>query len=110
MIVEWESGDGCIVCLGNKLYQCFCNEKQETKRSTKGLPHCTDLKMSLFKDVLFGSNSDHKMEINSLRLNRNKQMTRMTTTKKGLSDIFVKMRVADDKISCSPLTKNGNFL
>ena len=108
--MEWESGDGCIVCLGNKLYQCFCNDKQEKKRSTKGLPHCTDLEMDLFKDVLFGSNSAHRMEINSLRLNQNKQMTRMTTTKNGLSDIFLKMRVSEDKISCSPLTLNGELL
>ena len=50
------------------------------------------------------------VEFQSLRQNRNKQMARVSVTKKGLSDIFVKMQVSDDKISCTPLTVNGEFL
>ena len=46
----------------------------------------------------------------SLRLNRDKQMARKEITKVGLSDIFTKMTVNDDKITCTPLKRGGKFL
>jgi len=37
-------------------------------------------------------------------------MARIETVKSGLSDIFVKFRVSDDHVTCSPLMKNDEIL
>ena len=37
-------------------------------------------------------------------------MARIETVKSGLSDIFVKFRVSDDHVTCSPLMKNNEIL
>jgi len=34
----------------------------------------------------------------------------MSVEKASLSDVFVKMQVAEDKISCSPLKLNGKYV
>ena len=67
--------------------------------------------MDQFLSVLLDEDlPQDKIEINSIRLNRNKQMSRMKITKVGLSDIFIKMQVSDDKISCSPLKVNNSYV
>ena len=53
-------------------------------------------------DKLYGVN-DHSVRIQSLRLDHTRTMARITQIKKGLTDLFVKFRVADDKITCDPL-------
>ena len=51
-----------------------------------------------------------QVEINSLRLNKNKEMSRMKTLKNSLSDIFLKMRVHSDAVTCEPLVKDGKIM
>jgi hypothetical protein len=110
-LVEWETDNGCFIALGNKMYQCYCDTKKEYKKSTKGVPHSNQFEMNLFRDVLLDESTPRQtVEINSLRLNKNKQISRISTTKTSLSDIFIKMRVSEDKITCSPLTKDGLIL
>jgi len=46
----------------------------------------------------------------SLRLTRDKKMARYSTEKTGLTDLFYKLRVADDAITCTPLELNGSLL
>jgi hypothetical protein len=93
------------------MYQCYCHDKDEVKKSTKGVPHSNKFAMDMFKDVLLDQSTPiQKVNINSLRLNKLKQISRISTMKTSLSDIFVKMRVADDKITCSPLMKDGQIL
>ena len=81
------------------------------KRSTKGIPHSTNYKMEAFLSTLLNPTENQDLvHFESLRLNRDKQMARKEITKVGLSDIFTKMTVNDDKITCTPLKRDGKFL
>lgn len=110
-LAEFETGCGTFVALGNKMYQGYDPETDVIKKSTKGVPSRNQFKMRLFQSVLLDENTPRqKITLNSLRLNRNKEISRMKMEKSSLSDIFVKMHVLADKISCVPLSKNGKFL
>ena len=85
------------------------NDRTKYKRGSKGIPHSHELTMTEFVGRLYGSES-HFVTIRSLRLNRDKQMSRFTLRKRGLSDIFLKFDVASDGITCSPLRKKGKIL
>jgi len=67
--------------------------------------------MEEFRNALYNTNMDrHMVEIRTLRLSRENKMARYTMQKKGLGDIFYKMRIADDAITCSPLTVKGKYI
>ena len=76
---------------------------------SKGLPHYLKLELDEFKEVLYGQTS-HKVTIHGLRLNPEKQMCKSRLTKKGLTTLFKKFPIAEDRISCSPLRKDGQYL
>ena len=84
-------------------------ETNEVKMGSKGIPHNEKLRSEAFLDTLFSNNS-HFVTIRSLRLNKNREMTRITQMKKGLSDIFLKFPLDDDGITCKPLTVNNEYL
>ena len=108
---EFETAKGTFVALGNKMYQGYAPETDVTKKSTKGVPSRNQFKMRLFQSVLLDEKTPRqKITINSLRLNKNKEISRMKMEKSSLSDIFVKMQVLADKITCAPLSKNGKYL
>ena len=65
--------------------------------------------MDEFVDQLYGRDNHH-ITLRSLRLNREKKMSRFTQRKRGLTDLFLKFNVADDAITCSPLTKKSKIL
>ena len=93
------------------MYQCYCREKDDLKKSTKGVPKSNHFEMDMFKSVLLDETTPRQTcTVNSLRLNSDKEMSRISTVKSSLSDIFVKMRVESDKITCRPLTLNGKLL
>ena len=111
ILAEWETGHGTFIALGNKMYQCYCNEKDEFKKSTKGVPTKNHFEMEMFKSVLLDQTTPRQtVTINSLRLNNDKEIARISTTKSSLSDIFVKLRTGPDKITCSPLTRDGKLI
>ena len=93
------------------MYQCHNAETDEMKRSSKGVPHRTRFEMDTFKSVLLDENAPQTtVQLNSLRKNKNQQMTHVTLEKKALSDIFLKLQVQPDKITCKPLTLNNKYL
>ena len=94
------------------MYQGYDPERDNIKKSTKGVPTRNKFKMKLFQSVLLDEQTPRqKVTINSLRLNRNKEMTRMRMEKSSLSDVFVKLQVLADKITCTPLRdQNGKLL
>ena len=65
--------------------------------------------MSEFVTQLYGL-EPHYVTVRSLRLNKERLMSRCTTHKRGLNDIFVKFHVEDDVITCTPLTKKRKVL
>ena len=76
---------------------------------SKGIPHHLKLELDEFKEALYGQSS-HKVTIHGLRLNQEKQMCKARLTKRGLTNLFKKFPIASDRISCSPLKKDGQFL
>ena len=81
------------------------------KEAKKGIPYSCKLELNDFIDTLYGeNNSAHMIEVRSLRLNYEKQMTRTTLRKAGLSDIHVKMGVQSDKVTCLPLKENEKYI
>ena len=131
-LAEWESRSGTFVALGNKMYQGFDLATESAKKSTKGIPHRFNSSMETWLSALLGrfkiyfsliicevmifepifDNSFPKQQVDmtSLRLNRNKEMSRMSMKRSNLSDIFLKMQVQDDKVTCTPLRKNNEYL
>ena len=111
ILAEWETRDGTFVALGNKMYQGFDKTRNNTKKSTKGIPHVNDFAMDTWLSVLLDSEfPKQSVTINSLRLNRNKEMSRMKMQRSSLNDVFLKMQVQSDKITCKPLMLNKKFL
>ena len=67
--------------------------------------------MAEFKECLYGEDDFvHTVEVNSLRVNKDKRMTRTRLRKMGLTDIHIKLGVQPDKISCEPLKINEKFI
>ena len=58
---------------------------------------------------LYGQES-HFVTLRTLRLNKERNMSRFTTNKRGLNDIFLKFDVADDGITCAPLKKKSKIM
>ena len=85
------------------------NEKHKYKRGSKGIPHSLELEIGQYATQLYGHES-HFVTLRSLRLNKEKNMSRFTTKKRGLNDIFLKFDVADDAITCAPLKKKSRIL
>ena len=79
----------------------------DIKEAKKGIPHSWRLELKDFLDTLYEDDGKHTVEVRSLRLNKDKKMTRTTLRKQGLSDIHVKMSVGSDRVVCLPLEENG---
>ena len=76
---------------------------------SKGVPHSANLELDMYLRRLYMGESFY-VELESLRLNKHKEMARIVTSKNCLSDLFVKFHVAHDKVTCSPLKLNGEYL
>ena len=81
---------------------------ERTKRSSKGIPHNCKLTLKNYLDRLYG-NTDTYSTLRSLRV-IDKQMSRFNEERKSISDLYSKFRVANDKITCTPLTVNNKYL
>ena len=108
--IEFDFQRGIFAALSPKTYICENDDENSMKRSSKGIPKQIKLTGERYLNVLLNSAFDN-VTINQLRLNYEKnQMCTTSLTKLGLSDICVKVHIADDKITCSPLSKNGKLL
>ena len=79
------------------------------KADAGGVRDFSFLKMTNFVEQLYGKES-HYVTLRTLRLNKQKKMSRFTLRKRGLNDIFLKFNVDDDAITCTPLTKKSKVL
>ena len=79
------------------------------KMGSKGVPHSANLELDMYLRRLYMGEAFY-VELQSLRLNKKKEMARINTTKSCLTDLFVKFHVAHDKVTCSPLKLNGKYL
>ena len=100
---------GRFIALGPKTYHSINLETNEVKMGSKGIPHRENLRSEAFLETLYGKGS-HYVTMRSLKLNKKREMTRVTMEKRGLSDTYVKFRVANDGVTCLPLMKNNEYL
>ena len=74
-----------------------------------GVPSDIQLSLETFKRALFNKEAP-KVEVNSLLLNRQKEMTRVKFQKIGLTDVSLKYFIHEDLISGTPFQKDGKYL
>ena len=106
---EFQFTKGRFIALGPKTYHSINLETDEVKMGSKGIPHGEKLRSEAYLETLLTNNS-HYVTLRSLRLNKNREMSRITQRKKGLSDIFFKFPLDDDGITCRPLKLNDEYL
>jgi len=92
-----------MIALSPKNYMASCLLSNTTKTAMKGIPKWQEVTMENFRETLYDDTRQNVVEVRSLRLNKDRQMTRTTLLKRGLSSIHVKLRVNEDRIDCSPL-------
>ena len=107
---EFQFTNGEYVALCPKSYYVVNYDNDSTKRSSKGIPHNVDVKMRDYREKLFNPAREHKIRLQSLRLNREKKMCRFSIEKKGLSDLYYKMQVQSDQITCTPISVNNTYI
>ena len=105
--MEFSFEKGCFVALSPKCYMAYNKETEETKLGTKGVPHDANLDLENFLNKLY-HNKSVQVPVRGFRMRQ--ELCRVTQYKAGLSDLYCKFRIADDKISCSPLTFNNEYL
>ena len=109
MKLEFEFRRGKFIALSPKTYYSISDDG-DVKMGSKGIPHKLKLRMDQYEQALDTKKDNrHHVTINSLRV-VNGKMARTSQKKLGLSDIFVKYRVEDDRITCKPLSINGEIL
>ena len=90
------------------MYFGFDTESNEVKRSTKGVSHDQKLTLDEFiaclENRMTGTN---RFTMRNLRTVNDHTVKRTSTEKTILSDLFIKLRVLADRITCEPLTHNG---
>ena len=106
--VEFSLEEGHFVALSPKCYMAHDTSKNTKKLGTKDVPHSSNLQIQQFLDKLYDHKSAH-VPVRGFRM-KNESLVRMTQFKSALSDLYAKFRVADDKISCSPLTVNNEYM
>ena len=97
--------------MSSKCYHAVNAVTNDIKAGLKGVKHTEAKKLSIddFASCLY---DDVIPTVTSRELHTNdkNQMIYTETSKKGLNPIFKKFRVQSDKISCLPLTRNGEIL
>ena len=93
------------------MYYGYDEEKKQSKRSTKGVPHDHELKLQEFLDCLNETvTTSNTCKVRMLRSTNDNIVKRISIEKKVLSNIFVKLRVMSDGVTCKPLTLDGKIL
>ena len=109
--VEFSSRNGEMICLAPKSYFALCRDTNVTKDGRKGIPNWQKLQLDDFKNVLYNKvTKRHTAEVRSLRLDKDKKMSRTTVVKNGLSGIHVKLGVSNDAVTCQPLQVDGHYI
>lgn len=108
---EFLTQNGQMICLAPKSYSAYCYDTNTVKDGRKGIPNWAKLSIDDFHQSLYKRDvARHLTEVRSLRLGKDKKMTRTTMVKSGLTAIHVKVAVQEDKITCRPLKIGENYL
>ena len=109
--VEFLTTNGEMISLCPKSYRAHCRDKNDSKIGKKGVPLWFDIYLKDYYDILYNDDAEPSVaQVCSLRLDRDKIMSRTSTRKVGLSCIHAKRAVLDDRISTEPLSVDGEFI
>ena len=111
ILVEFSFRQGRFCALSPKTYKAINTGTNEVKAGHKGVSHVEAKKLTIddFTSCLYDGIVPNAMA-RELRKNNKQQMILSETSKKALNPVFKKFRVQPDKISCLPLTRNGEIL
>ena len=109
--MEFSFRQGLFCALSPKTYKAVNTATNDVKAGHKGVSHVEAEKLTIddFTSCLYDGVIPNVVA-RELRKNKKQQIIYNETSKKGLNPIFKKFRVQSDKISCSPLTRNGKIL
>ena len=105
--MEFNFEKGCFAALSPKCYIAYDAVNKTKKIGTKGVPHDANLELKNFLNKLY-HNESVQVPVRGFRMRQ--ELCRVTQYKAGLNDLYCKFRIADDKISCSSLTFNNEYL
>ena len=100
---EFQSTEAEMIALCPKSYFAHCLKSNERKNGQKGIANSVKLEATEFRSVLYGTELNHRTIMRSLRLNKEKTMTRTKLNKRGLTNIIYKTAVSEDRVQCQPL-------
>ena len=111
ILVEFSFRQGRFCALSPKTYKAVNTATNDVKAGHKGVSHVEAEKLTIddFTSCLYDGVIPNVVA-RELRKNKKQQIIYNETSKKGLNPIFKKFRVQSDKISCLPLTRNGDYL
>ena len=111
ILVEFSFRQGRFCALSPKTYKAINTATNDVKAGHKGVSHVEADKLTIddFTSCLYDGIVPNAMA-RELRKNNKQQMILSETSKKALNPVFKKFRVQPDKISCLPLTRNGEIL
>ena len=99
-----------MVALSPKCYMAYDPCRAECKKGCKGIPYNTELDLEMYRQRLYDDDAEFKFPVISLQRKRQK-MSRVAIEKNGLNHIFLKLQLAPDGITCSPLCDEyGEYL
>ena len=109
--VEFLTTFGQMISLCPKSYRAHCITSDESKIGKKGIPMWFDVKLQDYYNCLYDDTAEKSVaQVCSLRLDKEKKMTRTSLRKVGLTAIHAKRAVLDDRISTEPLSENGKYI
>ena len=111
ILVEFSFRQGRFLALSPKSYYSINTGTNEVKAGHKGVPHVEAQKLTIdhFASCLYDGVIPNVIA-RELRKNKKQQIIYSETSKRALNPVFKKFHVQPDKISCLPLTRNGEIL
>ena len=96
------------MALSSKCYYAWNADTQSAKIGSKGVPRTSKLELKNFLDKLYHGSS-MCAEIRTLKMYKN-EMIRSVQKRAALNDLFPKFHVDEDRITCTPLRRNGDYI
>ena len=107
---EFRVLDGSFVGLSSKCYHVFDKNSGCSKMALKGIQKESSITQKDFLDLLYKEEQVIRKQVRFQYSKRTDMMTVVSQEKKALNSIYTKMCVDDDRVSITPLNRNGKFL
>ena len=106
--MEFDFKNGAFVALSSKCYFAWNADSETSKIGSKGVPRTSKLELKNFLDKLYHGTS-LSTKIRTLKMHKN-EMIRSVQKRSALNDLFSKFHIDEDRITCSPLQRCGEYI